>query len=130
MWYVYILECRNKALYTGVTNNTERRLKDHQTGKGGHYTSYNRPKKILYTEEFKDKSKAKSREQQIKRWSKSKKLVACYSCNDGYDFFNFIRASSVVNRQSTFASLALLFSAHAFASFSNLFISPIRSAKH
>jgi putative endonuclease len=75
MWYVYILECRNKALYTGVTNNIERRLKDHQTGQGGHYTSCNRPRRILYTEEFKDKSEAKNREQQIKRWSKSKKLV-------------------------------------------------------
>ena len=54
MWYVYILECRNKALYTGVTNNIERRFKDHQAGNGGHYTSYNRPKKILYKEEFKN----------------------------------------------------------------------------
>lgn len=75
MWYVYILECRNKALYTGVTNNIERRLKDHQTGKGGRYTSYNRPRRILYTEGFKDESGAKKREQQIKRWSRSKKLA-------------------------------------------------------
>ena len=75
MWYVYILGCQNKALYTGVTNKIERRLKNHQAGKGGHYTSYNRPRRILYTEEFKDKSEAKNREQQIKRWSKSKKLA-------------------------------------------------------
>jgi putative endonuclease len=75
MWYVYILDCRNKDLYTGVTNNIERRLKDHQAGKGGHYTSYNRPRRILYTEEFKGKSEAKNREQQIKQWSKSKKLA-------------------------------------------------------
>jgi len=75
MWYVYILECRNKALYTGVTNNIELRLRDHQTGQGGHYTNYNRPRRILYTEEFKDKLEAKNRERQIKRWSKSKKLA-------------------------------------------------------
>ncbi len=75
MWYVYILQCRNKALYTGVTNNIERRFKDHQAGNGGHYTSYNRPRKILYTEVFKDKSEAKNRELQIKRWGKSKKLA-------------------------------------------------------
>jgi len=75
MWYVYILECRNKALYTGVTNNIERRLKDHQEGNGGHYTSYNRPGRILYTEEFKSLSEAKIREQQIKRWSRAKKLA-------------------------------------------------------
>jgi putative endonuclease len=75
MWYVYILECQNKALYTGVTNRIERRFKDYQAGNGGHYTSYNRPKRILYTEGFKDKSEAETREQQIKRWSKSKKLA-------------------------------------------------------
>jgi putative endonuclease len=75
MWYVYILECRNKDLYTGVTNNTERRLKGHKHGNGGHYTSHNRPERILYKEEFKNLSEAKIREQQIKRWSKSKKLA-------------------------------------------------------
>jgi predicted GIY-YIG superfamily endonuclease len=75
MWYVYILECRNKALYTGVTNNIERRFKDHQAGDDGHYTSYNRPRRILYTEGFKNKSEAETREQQIKRWSKSKKVA-------------------------------------------------------
>jgi predicted GIY-YIG superfamily endonuclease len=72
---IYILECRNKALYTGVTNNIERRFKDHQAGNGGHYTSYNGSGKILYTEVFPDRSKAENREQQIKRWSKSKKLA-------------------------------------------------------
>jgi len=75
MWYVYILECRNKALYTGVTNNIERRFKDHQAGNGGHYTSYNRPGKILYTEVYLDRSKAENREQQIKCWSRTKKLA-------------------------------------------------------
>lgn len=75
MWYVYIAVCHNNALYTGVTNNIACRLRDHQAGNGGHYTNYNRPEKILYSEAFKDKSLAKSREQQIKRWSKSKKLA-------------------------------------------------------
>ncbi len=75
MWYVYILECRNKALYTSVTNNIEHRFEDHQAGNGGHYTSYNRPRRVLYKEGFKNLSEAKTREQQIKRWSKSKKLA-------------------------------------------------------
>lgn len=75
MWYLYILECQNKALYTGVTNDIERRFKDHQAGNGGHYTSYNRPNRILYTEKFENKSEAEIREQQIKRWSRTKKLA-------------------------------------------------------
>jgi hypothetical protein len=38
MWYVYILECQNKVLYTGVTNNLDRRTEDHKQGKGGKFT--------------------------------------------------------------------------------------------
>jgi putative endonuclease len=75
MWYLYILECQDKSLYTGVTDNVELRFKRHQTGQGGHYTSYKRPKRILYREKFKTLSEAKIREQQIKRWGKSKKLA-------------------------------------------------------
>ncbi len=75
MWYLYIAECKNKDLYTGITDDLKRRLAEHQAGKGGHYTSYNRPERILYTEEFEERSKAESREQQVKRWSRAKKLA-------------------------------------------------------
>ncbi len=74
-WYVYILECSNKALYTGVTNNLERRFKNHQDGHGGHYTSYNRPVKVLYSETHQNKSKALKREAQIKGWTREKKVA-------------------------------------------------------
>jgi len=75
MWYAYIIECRDKALYTGITDNIIRRLKEHKTGRGGHYTSYNKPDKILHIEQFRDKFEAENREQQIKRWSRAKKLA-------------------------------------------------------
>ncbi len=75
MWYLYILECQDKSLYTGVTDNVELRFKRHQVGDGGHYTGYNRPKRVLYKEEFKTLSEAKIREQQIKHWSRAKKLA-------------------------------------------------------
>jgi putative endonuclease len=75
MWYLYILECQDDSLYTGVTDNVELRFKKHQTGDGGHYTSYNRPKRILYKEEFKSLSEAKIRERQIKHRSRAKKLA-------------------------------------------------------
>jgi len=57
-------------------------------------------------------------------------LVLCYPCNDGYNFFSLILASSVVNRQSTFACLEFRFSAHASASLSNRSTLSIRSARH
>ena len=74
-YYVYILECSNKALYTGITTDVERRFKQHQAGEGGHYTSYNRPKKICYYEECGTRSEALKREAQIKRWPRTKKLA-------------------------------------------------------
>jgi len=68
MWYLYILQCSDGALYTGVTDNLERRFEEHVTGKGGHYTNYNRPEKILYHETYCSRLGAEKREQQIKRW--------------------------------------------------------------
>ena len=74
-YLVYILECANKALYTGITNNLERRLEQHRSGKGGRYTSYNPGKRIRYQEKCETRSEATKREIQIKRWSRTKKLA-------------------------------------------------------
>jgi len=75
LYYVYILECANNTLYTGITNNLKRRFEQHQTGHGGHYTSYNPATKIRYFEEHATRSDAAKREAQIKRWSRTKKLA-------------------------------------------------------
>ena len=88
MYYVYILECSNKALYTGITNNLERRLKQHKGGEGGRYTSYNPGKKIRYFEEYKTRSEAMKRESQIKRWSRTEKLALIKGDRD------FLKAAS------------------------------------
>ena len=72
-WYLYILECEDGALYTGITQDLKQRFDRHASGQGGHYTSYNRPKKILYHETFQNATTAKEREIQIKRWSIAKK---------------------------------------------------------
>ena len=74
MWCIYILECKNKALYTGVTSDLERRYKEHLK-KTFHYTGYNPPRKILYTESFRTKSEVLKREKQIKGWTRRKKLA-------------------------------------------------------
>jgi len=75
MWYVYILKCRNGNLYTGITNNLERRFKEHASGKGGHFTKSFGAKKILYSEQCSDKSIALKREAQVKGWTRREKLV-------------------------------------------------------
>jgi len=73
MWYLYITSNSNGRFYTGITTSLERRFKEHRQGKGGHYTSRNRPQKLLYFESFPDRKKAQARESQIKHWSRNKK---------------------------------------------------------
>jgi predicted GIY-YIG superfamily endonuclease len=75
MYYVYILECSNKALYTGITTDIDRRFAEHRAGEGGHYTNSNRPVRIRYHEIYATRSEATKREIQIKRWSRTKKLA-------------------------------------------------------
>jgi putative endonuclease len=73
MWYVYIVRCSNKTLYAGTTDNIERRIKEHNSGKGAKYTRSLAPVKLLWTEEHSNKSAALKREIQIKKWTRSKK---------------------------------------------------------
>ncbi|HNV23779.1 MAG TPA: GIY-YIG nuclease family protein [Candidatus Omnitrophota bacterium] len=73
-WYVYILECANGSLYTGITNNLEKRFNAHKTGKGAWFTRVFGVKEILYTEPWADKSSAFKREREIKRWSRQQKI--------------------------------------------------------
>ena len=75
MWYVYILECSDKTLYTGVTKSLTKRLNYHNRGKASKYTKGRTPVKMIYTEDHPDKTSALKREIQLKKWSKSKKLA-------------------------------------------------------
>ncbi len=73
-WFVYILECNDGTLYTGMTNDLEGRLEKHMTGEGAKYTRSRGAKEIIYSEEFKTKSEALKREHEIKKLSRSEKL--------------------------------------------------------
>ncbi len=74
-WYVYIIECSDKSLYTGITSNIENRIKDHNSGKGCKYTKSRIPVKLMYSETCRSKSIALRREVQLKKWTQAKKLV-------------------------------------------------------
>lgn len=74
MWYVYILECKNDFLYTGITNNLQKRFEKHQQ-KSVRFTSYNPPIEIAYSEPWPTRSAALKREAQIKKWPRTKKLA-------------------------------------------------------
>ncbi|MCC2640527.1 MAG: putative Endonuclease [Nitrospira sp.] len=77
IWMVYILECTDGSLYTGITNDLERRMTAHVTGKGAKYTKRRGPFKVRYTE-FKDsKGAALQREAAIKALDRSAKMALC-----------------------------------------------------
>jgi len=75
MWYVYILLCEDKSLYTGVSNNLEKRFSDHINGKGGRYTRSHKPIEIVYCEQTASQSEALKREIEIKSWKREKKIA-------------------------------------------------------
>lgn len=74
MNYTYIVRCKDGTLYTGWTNNLEKRIKDHNAGKGAKYTKSRRPVVLAYYETFETKEEAMSREYAIKRLSRIEKL--------------------------------------------------------
>lgn len=74
MYFVYLLECKNKSIYTGITTDVARRFSEHKNGIGGHYTRSQKPVRVVYTEEYPDRSSALKREAHIKGWTRQKKL--------------------------------------------------------
>lgn len=73
-YFVYILKCRDNTYYTGITNNLELRLAQHQSGfKPGTYTFYRRPVELVFHEMFYDVNLAIEWEKRIKGWTKAKK---------------------------------------------------------
>lgn len=74
MYFVYLLECTDGSLYTGVTTDVARRFSEHQQGIGSSFTRAKGAKRIVYTEEHPDRSTAQKREAQIKKFPRAKKL--------------------------------------------------------
>ena len=72
-WFVYILRCGDGTLYTGVTDDVQRRLAAHRAGKGAKYTRGRGPLERVYTQEQPDKSAALRREFQIKKLTRPQK---------------------------------------------------------
>jgi putative endonuclease len=75
VWHVYILECDDGTLYTGVTTDLTRRLEEHRSGEGAKYTRGRGAKCIVYTEACGSRSSASKREAEIKKLSRQKKLT-------------------------------------------------------
>lgn len=75
MYVVYILRCADRTLYTGITNDLEKRLKRHKDGSASRYTRAKGAHKIVYTEKLQDRSSASKREAAIKKMKRAGKLA-------------------------------------------------------
>lgn len=74
MWYVYLIRCDNESIYTGVTQNLERRFREHRTSQGAKHTRENKAIELSRSEVHSSQEEALKRERQIKGWRKEKKL--------------------------------------------------------
>jgi len=76
MYYLYILKCADKTLYTGITTDLKRRVFEHNNSKtGAKYTKAHRPVKLVYSRKFKNRSLASKEEMRIKNLSRPEKLL-------------------------------------------------------
>jgi putative endonuclease len=74
-YFVYILECNDGSLYTGIAKDVQKRLDEHNNSdKGAKYTKVRRPVKLVYQESAEDRSSASKREYEIKKFTRAKKL--------------------------------------------------------
>ncbi|MBI3858782.1 MAG: GIY-YIG nuclease family protein [Thaumarchaeota archaeon] len=75
--YVYVVRCSDGTLYTGYTTDPERRVKEHNRGKGGRYTMGRAPVKMVYLQRLKGRLDALRREASLKKMSREAKLALC-----------------------------------------------------
>ena len=80
-WYVYILRCADNTLYTGITNDLDRRLKAHNAGTASKYTRVRRPVSIAYREKAATKGDALRREYQINSLTRQQKELMIQAQN-------------------------------------------------
>ena len=76
-WVVYMLECKDGSLYTGITDNLPKRLQAHRMGRGAKYTKGRAPLTLRYLEDCEDHSQALRREIAIKELTRQEKLILC-----------------------------------------------------
>ena len=74
MYFVYLLECGDGSIYTGITTDVSRRFAEHKAGKGAFYTRAKKVVRMVYNERHPNRSSALKREIEIKSWPRAKKL--------------------------------------------------------
>jgi len=76
-WYLYMIECEDGSIYTGITVDVAARYVAHVQGKGARYTRSHPPRRLLFSREYADKSSALKAELEMKRLSAADKRTFC-----------------------------------------------------
>lgn len=84
-WYVYMARCADNSLYTGMTDDTEKRFRVHNSGKGAKYTRSRLPVTLAYREECQSRGEALSRERRIKGLTHAQKEKLCAEYQNSID---------------------------------------------
>ena len=87
-WFVYMLECSDLTIYTGITNDLENRIKVHNSGKGAKYVKTRLPVKLLWFIESENRSEASKLEIKIKKLSRIQKINIIENKKEVSDLFN------------------------------------------
>jgi len=85
-YYCYMVRCSNEAFYTGWTTDPQRRVQEHNAGRGARYTKMHGPVTLVYVEEVEDHSSALKREAEIKRYTHKRKAGMAAVCQVPADF--------------------------------------------
>ena len=93
-YFIYILKCSDDSYYTGVTNNLEKRINEHQSGLIKGYTSSRLPVKLVFSERFTDINDAIRFEKQVKGWTRKKKEALI-----NRDFDLLVKLSNMKNEE-------------------------------
>lgn len=78
-WFLYIVQCTDNSLYTGIALDVEKRVAKHNSGTGAKYVQGKLPVVLAYSEKLENQTAAMKREIQIKKWSKARKLALIQS---------------------------------------------------
>jgi len=90
LWYLYVVRCRDESLYTGITTDVDRRVRQHTTGKGAKYTRSRSPVFLVASWEAGTKSDALRIEIKFKRLTRFQKQEAILKCQNQTDLKSFI----------------------------------------
>ena len=90
-YFVYIMTNRSRTLYTGVTNNLERRVQEHRSKLVPGFTQRYNITQLVYWEEYRDVRDAIAREKEIKGWLRNKKIALIEFMNPHWDDLSNVR---------------------------------------